>query len=530
MVVMQDVDCRTPIHAPSLLAFFAARAVPGVEAVDGTIYRRSVALAHGPGVLALELGESPRWALERGDPRDEPEAARLAAALLDADADPAAVDGALAADPLLRELVHGAPGRRVPGCVDPAEIAVRAVLGQQVSVAAARTQAGPAHRAPRRAAARARRRASPTCSPPPHALADARPRGAADAARPRPLARRAWPRRARGPRARPGADRDAVRSRLHRHRPVDRRLRARCACSATATLPARDRPRRPPRPRAARRRGDPRRQPTGRAAPSAWQALGASYAVQRPDGASHDRLHDHRRQPDRASCCSPPTATRSRGLLHVAAPTSTPPGERDPCRAGRARARQLARVLRRRAHGVRPARSTPTGTPFQRRVWAALREIPYGETITYGELALRARQPAQASRAVGLANGRNPISIVVPCHRVIGADGSLTGYGGGLDAQARAARRTRRRSLQASVQRSGDGRVAASPRRREHACASSQASRSSSTAASRSASSSPGGSARPSSTCRSARRSSPWSPSRSRAVAVTRLARRSLRP
>ena len=142
MGVMQDVDCQVPIHAPSLLAFFAARAVPGVEAVDGTVYRRSVALAHGPGVLALELGETPRWALERGDPRDEPEAARLAAALLDADADPAAVDGALAADPILRELVHGAPGRRVPGCVDPAEIAVRAVLGQQVSVAAARTQAG----------------------------------------------------------------------------------------------------------------------------------------------------------------------------------------------------------------------------------------------------------------------------------------------------------------------------------------------------------------------------------------------------
>ncbi|HEX4838084.1 MAG TPA: methylated-DNA--[protein]-cysteine S-methyltransferase [Solirubrobacteraceae bacterium] len=72
------------------------------------------------------------------------------------------------------------------------------------------------------------------------------------------------------------------------------------------------------------------------------------------------------------------------------------------------------------------------GTDFQRRVWAGLREIPYGETISYGELARRVGSP-NASRAVGLANGRNPLSIVVPCHRVIGADGSLTGYGGGLD-------------------------------------------------------------------------------------------------
>jgi methylated-DNA-[protein]-cysteine S-methyltransferase len=72
------------------------------------------------------------------------------------------------------------------------------------------------------------------------------------------------------------------------------------------------------------------------------------------------------------------------------------------------------------------------GTPFQRQVWAALRDIPYGRTTTYGELAAGLGKPA-ASRAVGLANGRNPISIVVPCHRVVGANGSLTGYGGGID-------------------------------------------------------------------------------------------------
>jgi methylated-DNA-[protein]-cysteine S-methyltransferase len=72
------------------------------------------------------------------------------------------------------------------------------------------------------------------------------------------------------------------------------------------------------------------------------------------------------------------------------------------------------------------------GTPFQRRVWAALSRIPYGETVSYGELARRIGRPA-ASRAVGMANGRNPISIIIPCHRVIGSDGALTGYGGGVE-------------------------------------------------------------------------------------------------
>ncbi|MGQ0578990.1 MAG: methylated-DNA--[protein]-cysteine S-methyltransferase [Betaproteobacteria bacterium] len=74
----------------------------------------------------------------------------------------------------------------------------------------------------------------------------------------------------------------------------------------------------------------------------------------------------------------------------------------------------------------------PHGSEFQLRVWQELRGIPYGETISYAELARRIGQP-QASRAVGHANARNPISIIVPCHRVIGADNSLTGYAGGLE-------------------------------------------------------------------------------------------------
>ena len=77
----------------------------------------------------------------------------------------------------------------------------------------------------------------------------------------------------------------------------------------------------------------------------------------------------------------------------------------------------------------------PEGTPFQQKTWEALRAIPYGETISYGEQARRLGSPS-AVRAVGAANGRNPISIIVPCHRVIGSNGSLTGFAAGLEAKA----------------------------------------------------------------------------------------------
>jgi methylated-DNA-[protein]-cysteine S-methyltransferase len=92
----------------------------------------------------------------------------------------------------------------------------------------------------------------------------------------------------------------------------------------------------------------------------------------------------------------------------------------------------------------------PQGTPFQHAVWEALRSIPYGATATYAEIARRIGRPT-AMRAVGAANGRNPIAIVVPCHRVIGADGTLTGYAGGLE---------RKRVLLALEQRSAFALVA----------------------------------------------------------------------
>jgi methylated-DNA-[protein]-cysteine S-methyltransferase len=95
-------------------------------------------------------------------------------------------------------------------------------------------------------------------------------------------------------------------------------------------------------------------------------------------------------------------------------------------------ARQLGQYFR----GDRQEFDLPldlVGSRFQREVWSALLTIPYGETWSYGQLAAAIGKGPEASRAVGLANGANPISIVVPCHRVIGADGSLVGYGGGLE-------------------------------------------------------------------------------------------------
>jgi len=144
-----DLPFRPPLQAQALLAWLAARAVPGVEEVEGATYRRSLRLAGGAGVVEVELEgeaaadtEALRCRLWLDDPRDADAAVARVRRLLDLDADPAAVATVLGGDPLLGPLVAAAPGLRVPGAVDGAELAVRAVLGQQVSVAAARTAAG----------------------------------------------------------------------------------------------------------------------------------------------------------------------------------------------------------------------------------------------------------------------------------------------------------------------------------------------------------------------------------------------------
>jgi AraC family transcriptional regulator of adaptative response / DNA-3-methyladenine glycosylase II len=141
------VDLRLPFHPPlqaqALLDWLTARVVPGVEEVDGATYRRSLRLPRGAGVVELGFeGDAVRCRLWLDDPRDADAAAEGCRRLLGLDGDTAAVAAHLGGDQLLGPLVAAAPGLRVPGTVDGAELAVRAILGQQVSVAAARTAAG----------------------------------------------------------------------------------------------------------------------------------------------------------------------------------------------------------------------------------------------------------------------------------------------------------------------------------------------------------------------------------------------------
>jgi AraC family transcriptional regulator of adaptative response / DNA-3-methyladenine glycosylase II len=145
--VDEPFDLRLPFRAPlaagALLGWLAARAVPGVEEVAGEVYRRSLRLSRGPGVVELAFAdEQVRCRLWLEEPRDVTTAVERCRRLLDLDADPGAVTTHLGGDPLIGRLVRAAPGLRVPGAVDGAELAVRAVLGQQVSVPAARTAAG----------------------------------------------------------------------------------------------------------------------------------------------------------------------------------------------------------------------------------------------------------------------------------------------------------------------------------------------------------------------------------------------------
>lgn len=141
--VVRHLPYKAPLDADALLAFFGRRAVPGVEELDGRVFRRSLRLGHGNGVVemrALDGVIAARFLLDDG--RDEDDAVTRVRAMLDLDADPVEVAEALSADPVMAPLVEAAPGRRVPGAADGDEIAIRAVLGQQVSLAGAATLAG----------------------------------------------------------------------------------------------------------------------------------------------------------------------------------------------------------------------------------------------------------------------------------------------------------------------------------------------------------------------------------------------------
>jgi AraC family transcriptional regulator of adaptative response / DNA-3-methyladenine glycosylase II len=138
-----DLAARPPYDGDGVLRWLAARLVPGVEELADGAYRRTLRLPGGPGIVTLRpTGDHVRVTLRLADPADRPTAVAGCRALLDLDADPAAHNAVLAGDPVLAERVRANPGLRAPGTVDPVETAVRAVLGQQVSLAAARTLAG----------------------------------------------------------------------------------------------------------------------------------------------------------------------------------------------------------------------------------------------------------------------------------------------------------------------------------------------------------------------------------------------------
>ena len=444
---------RQPLCPENLFGHLAAAAVPGVEEWRDGVYRRTLRLPHGHGIIALRpLPDHIGCQLRLSDLRDLSVAISRCRRLLDLDADPVAVDGALASDPVLAPLVREAPGRRVPRTVDAEELAICAVLGQQVSTAAACT----------RAARLVARHGEPVADPD-GGLTHLFPTTAALAELDRT--------RLRLPRARGdalgglvaalvagrvdlgvGSDWQRVRADLSAlpglgpwtvetiamralgdpdaFLPTDpgiRRVATVLGLPATpAALSSRAGDWRPWRAYATQYLWAAGVHPTNRLAKRTVrkdtgmmtdQVQRAHWTIESPVGpltlvATGDALcglymHEQRHRP----------ADDSLGESDDA-PFAPVLDELEEYFAGRRRHFAVPLAL--------------AGTPFQRRVWAALREIPYGRTVTYGRIAAEIGRPS-ASRAVGLAVGRNPIGIVVPCHRVVGSTGRLTGYAGGLD-------------------------------------------------------------------------------------------------
>ncbi len=474
---------RRPLCPDNLFGHLAATAVPGVEEVRNGRYRRTLRLPHGPGVV--ELAPTPDRIVCRvsiSDLRDLTTTIARCRRLLDLDADPLAVDTHLACDPELAPLVAKAPGRRVPRCVDGAEMAIRAVLGQHVSVAAARAAAGALVA-----------RCGEACPDPDGGLTHLFPEPVAvraeasglPASRRRALAALAEALVGGELSLGPGSDRRgelAVLARLPGVGPWTVQTVAMRALGDPDAFPSGDLGLR----RAAVDLGLPSSPVALTARAEAWRPWRA-YAVQHlwatTDHAVNrwpppERPGSHRHRSERpAAPVTPPTVSldRSVGSSHPAsrrimttiAPLSTiftstvsspigpltlagtdgeltmlsmldqrhgtgtgPGWVRDDDRFA-----QVAGQLDAYFSGDLQTFDVPIrleGTPFQRAVWSALCSIPFGETISYAELARRVGR-ASAFRAVGQANGRNPVAIVVPCHRVVAADGTIGGYGGGLD-------------------------------------------------------------------------------------------------
>jgi AraC family transcriptional regulator, regulatory protein of adaptative response / DNA-3-methyladenine glycosylase II len=510
--VSGQLSLRLPFRAPfdgtALLAFLGARAVPGLESFDGETYCRSLRLPHADGVVRLSLEPNPdaawvRATLQLADLRDLTTAVSRCRRLLDLDADPVAVAEALSSDPLLGPAVRHHPGRRLPGTVDPAELAVRAVVGQQVSVAAARRVAA------KLVAALGRPLSVPQppvthLFPDPVALA-----GASSAAFAMPAARRQAVQTLASALADgslvldPGAEPHETRSQLLKlpgigpwtasyvamrvlgdpdaFMPSDLGIRRAIAAlgqsddpSSVEALAERWRPWRSyamahlwagtptaePFARASanpiartvddeqtpqdiaptrRRRSEPMtKQANGATSPRtagrpSVETAPALYELEVPSRlgtftvVGDDESVTQLLLPSDSSARATPNGSQASSDRPTKSGTN---GRRAPQHV-RAAAAQLKEYLaRRRTEFDVPFRFS--GTAFQEEVWRALADIPYGETISYAELATYVGRPG-AFRAVGQANGANPLPVYFPCHRVVASGGKPGGYGGGLD-------------------------------------------------------------------------------------------------
>ncbi len=438
---------RAPFDWAGVLAYLAPRAIAGVEEVVDGRWRRAFGFRDVAGVIEVR-DEPARACIVATVPVALAPAARTLTArlraLFDLDARPDAIAATFAGDRLLAARVRRNPGLRVPGAFDGFELAVRAVLGQQVSVRGATTIA----------ARLAERLGEPLATgdrlargfPDAARLAAARARGGrgdrhADRARPRGgragagrgraaggARARARPRRGDRRRARraPGGPRD---------RAVDRAVR-RDARAALARRVSGRRSRRAQGARAGSTRTDHRGR---RRAPR--RVLAAVARVRRPAPVEQSRGGTMSTVTVTVTIDSPigPLRLDARGgaLTGLWLPEGDDPRPDAVPRPDDELLRLAAAQLGEYFAGTRTSFDVPlapAGTAFQRLVWDALLLIPHGATWSYGQLAKQIGRP-HASRAVGAANGRNPISIFIPCHRVIGASGQLTGYGGGLPAK-----------------------------------------------------------------------------------------------
>ncbi len=464
-----------PTTGPPCWPSSSGARIAGVEAVDGRRYRRTIRLERAGKAHAgwIEVAPSPRKSALRVTA-----SASLAGAvpallarvkpLLDLASRPDEIAAALG------PLAEAHPGLRLPGAVDGFEVAVRAILGQQVTVAAATTIAGRFAGAFGERDRHAARGTRPS-------LPDGRAhRGDGAAGHRRPGHHRLARPRHRGARARSRSRRAAARAlragRARRWRPSSASPASGPWTAQYIAMRALAWPDAFPHPdvavlkamgetngRRALARAEAWRPWRSYAVLHLWKSLERA-AARNPSGGNHDPLRPTQ-DPARHRSSPSPRAVSSPAFISTAAGTrrrSRPSGARTRTRP---RLRECAEQLADYFAGKRQCFDLPVaprGTPFQQRVWREIAKVPFGETITYAELAARAGSPGSA-RAAGAATGRNPLAIVVPCHRIVGTDGALTGYAGGLPRKekllaARRRPRGRRRLRPADLAAHGDAR------------------------------------------------------------------------